>query len=87
MRFIGTSTSSVVTAGILADMTMELGPARITTESGFRMTYLVAIGAAVAGLLLTLAIPRVRAGARHAAHTSGSEQSLPADVPATAGKH
>ncbi|MFD4347246.1 MFS transporter [Streptomyces coelicoflavus] len=87
MRSIGTSTASAVMAAILANMTMKLGPARIPTESGFRMTYLVAIGAAVAGLLLTLAIPRVRADARHAAHTSGSEQSLPADVPATAGKH
>ncbi|MFE1200834.1 MFS transporter [Streptomyces sp. NPDC058762] len=87
MRSIGTSTASAVMAAILANMTMKLGPAQIPTESGFRMTYLVAIGAAVAGLLLTLAIPRVRADARHAAHTSGSEQSLPADVPATAGKH
>ncbi|MFJ3365712.1 MFS transporter [Streptomyces anthocyanicus] len=87
MRSIGTSTASAVMAAILANMTMKLGPAQIPTESGFRMTYLVAIGAAVAGLLLTLAIPRVRAGARHAAHTSGSEQSLPTDVPATAGKH
>ncbi|XKK64643.1 MFS transporter [Streptomyces sp. ARC32] len=87
MRSVGTSTASAVMAAILANMTMKLGPAQIPTESGFRMTYLVAIGATVAGLLLTLAIPRARATARHAARNSGSEQSLPADVPATAGKH
>ncbi|WP_437024520.1 hypothetical protein [Streptomyces sp. enrichment culture] len=41
----------------------------------------------MAGLLLTLAVPRIRVGARHAAHPSGSEQSPPPDVPAAAGQH
>ncbi|MFD4263679.1 MFS transporter [Streptomyces sp. NPDC058534] len=87
MRSIGTSTASAVMAAILANMTMQLGPVQIPTEHGFRITYVVAIGATVIGLLLTLAIPRARAAARHTTHTTGSEQSLPSDVPADAGTH
>ncbi|MFJ2702154.1 MFS transporter [Streptomyces sp. NPDC087428] len=60
MRSVGTSTASAVMAAILANMTMGLGSARIPTEHGFRMTYVVAILATAVGLLLTLAIPRTR---------------------------
>lgn len=61
MRSVGTSTASAVMAAILANMTMSLGASRIPTEHGFRMTYVVAILAAAVGLLLALAIPRIRA--------------------------
>ncbi|MFD7668838.1 MFS transporter [Streptomyces sp. NPDC059788] len=58
MRSIGTSTSSAVMAAILASTTMRLGPVEVPAEQGFRMTYVVAMAAAAAGLLLTLAVPR-----------------------------
>lgn len=61
MRSVGTSTASAVMAAILANMTMSPGASRIPTEHGFRMTYVVAILAAAVGLLLALAIPRIRA--------------------------
>ncbi|WP_406492015.1 hypothetical protein OG936_01700 [Streptomyces sp. NBC_00846] len=64
-------------------MTTQLGPAQIPTGHGFRMTYVVAVFAAVVGLLLTLAIPRAGTAARHAGH----QASRPADAPATAGNH
>ncbi|MFF5391895.1 MFS transporter [Streptomyces sp. NPDC013012] len=60
-----------------------VGPARIPTESGFRTTYLVAIGATVIGLPPTLAVPR----ARRAPHITSSDTSLPTNLPVTTGKH
>ncbi|MFF6836701.1 MFS transporter [Streptomyces sp. NPDC012438] len=60
-----------------------VGPARTPTESGFRTTYLVAIGATVIGLLPTLAVPR----ARRAPHITSSDTSLPTNLPVTTGKH
>ncbi|MFD4761174.1 hypothetical protein ACFWOJ_20510 [Streptomyces sp. NPDC058439] len=68
-------------------MTTQLGPAWIPTEHGFRMTYVVAVFAAVVGLLLTLAIPRVGTAARRAALSAGHQASRPAAAPATAGNH
>ncbi|MEV6122548.1 MFS transporter [Streptomyces sp. NPDC052077] len=86
MRSIGTSAASAVMAAILANMTMSVGPAHLPSEQGFRMTYVVAVLASVAGLLLTLAIPRARAAAGHAAHTE-SAASLRDALPAGTGKH
>ncbi|MFD4259530.1 MFS transporter [Streptomyces sp. NPDC058534] len=63
MRSIGTSSSSAVMAAMLASMTMQLGPVSVPTENGFRMTYVVAMLAAVAGIVLTLLIPRARRSA------------------------
>ncbi|MFC9468372.1 MFS transporter [Streptomyces coelicoflavus] len=60
MRSIGTSSSSAVMAAMLAGMTMQLGPVSVPTEHGFRMTYVVAMLAAVVGIVFTLLIPRVR---------------------------
>ncbi|XKK60654.1 MFS transporter [Streptomyces sp. ARC32] len=63
MRSVGTSSSSAVMAAMLANMTMQMGPASVPTEHGFRMTYVVAMLAAVAGIVLTLLIPRTRGAA------------------------
>ncbi|MET9290461.1 MFS transporter [Streptomyces sp. NPDC003077] len=79
MRSIGTSTSSAVMAAILANMTTRLGPVEVPTEHGFRMTYVVALLAAVVGILLTLVIPRVpRTAAQSNAGPSSPEASRPA---------
>ncbi|MFT2018161.1 MFS transporter [Streptomyces sp. 796.1] len=95
MRSIGTSTSSAVMAAVLSNMTLRLGPAEVPTENGFRVTYVVAMGAAAVGVLLTLAIPRVRRtdgtrGADGAEGTDGAHESAdpgapgaPADVSRT----
>ncbi|MET9143963.1 MFS transporter [Streptomyces sp. NPDC004042] len=58
MRSVGTSSSSAVMAAMLATMTTRVGPVSVPSEHGFRMTYVVAMLAAVAGIGLTLLIPR-----------------------------
>ncbi|MFF0966017.1 MFS transporter [Streptomyces sp. NPDC003703] len=58
MRSVGTSSSSAVMAAMLAAMTTRVGPVSVPSEHGFRMTYVVAMLAAVAGIGLTLLIPR-----------------------------
>ncbi|MFE6668711.1 MFS transporter [Streptomyces sp. NPDC057697] len=63
MRSVGTSSSSAVMAAMLAGMSTQLGPVSVPTENGFRMTYVVALLAALAGIVLTLFIPRVRRAA------------------------
>ncbi|MFD4371029.1 MFS transporter [Streptomyces sp. NPDC058486] len=63
MRSIGTSTSSAVMAAMLAGMSTQLGPVSVPTEHGFRMTYVVAMLAAAAGVVATLLIPRARPAA------------------------
>ncbi|WP_446750461.1 MFS transporter [Streptomyces sp. AC1-42W] len=82
MRSIGTSVSSAVMAAMLANMTMQLGPASVPSEHGFRMTYVVAMLAAALGLLLTLAIPRLR-------HSTAPQNTVPApaDTPEPARTH
>lgn len=60
MRSIGTSSSSAVMAAMLANMSMQVGSVSVPTENGFRMTYVVAMLAAVVGVAVTLLIPRVR---------------------------
>lgn len=87
MRSIGTSTSSAVMAAILSNMTLRLGPAEVPTENGFRVTYGVAMGAAAVGVLLTLAIPRVRrtdgTGGTREADGPGAAAGSPADTSRT----
>ncbi|MDI3389123.1 MFS transporter [Streptomyces sp. B-S-A8] len=63
MRSVGTSSSSAVMAAMLANMTVQLGPVSVPTEHGFRMTYVVAMLAAVVGIGFTFLIPRVRRAA------------------------
>ena len=60
MRSIGTSSSSAVMAAMLASMSTRLGPVSVPTEQGFRTTYVVAALAALAGIAVTLLIPRPR---------------------------
>ena len=63
MRAIGTSLSSAVMSAVLANMTMRVGPAQLPTEGAFRMTFVIAAVAAVAGMALTALIPRRKDGA------------------------
>ncbi|WP_433868494.1 MFS transporter [Saccharopolyspora sp. CA-218241] len=70
MRSIGTSTSSAVMSVVLARMTTSLGTAQVPTEQAFRLTFVLAIVAALAGIGLAALIPRSPTGA-------------PGDTPAT----
>ncbi|MFD4176156.1 MFS transporter [Streptomyces anulatus] len=74
MRSIGTSASSAVMAAMLAAMSIQVGPVSVPTEQGFRMTYVVAMLAAVVGVVATLLIPR----AQPATDRSGIPSPAPA---------
>ncbi len=60
MRSVGTSVSSAVMATLLANMTVTVGPLTVPSLTGFRVAFLVAAGAAVVGVLVTLLVPRRR---------------------------
>ncbi|NLU76725.1 MFS transporter [Streptomyces sp. HNM0575] len=57
MRSIGTSSSSAVVGVVLARMSVPLGGAHVPTESGFRVSFLIAAGAALTGLLIASFLP------------------------------
>lgn len=57
MRAIGTSTSAAVMSVVLASMTMQLGPVALPTIDAFRITFTIAIGAAVLSAVLAAFIP------------------------------
>lgn len=58
MRSMGTSLSSAVISVVLAHEVVRLGPAVLPSEHGFTLALLISIGAAVAALAFSLAIPR-----------------------------
>jgi MFS family permease len=60
MRSVGTSISSAVMATLLAHLTVTAGPVTLPSLAGFRVAFLVAAGAALAGVLVTVLVPRVR---------------------------
>ena len=57
MRAIGTSSSAAVISVVLASSTMQLGPVALPTMDAFRITFIIAIGAAVASAVLAAFIP------------------------------
>lgn len=65
MRSVGTSVSSAVMAALLAHMTFTVGPLTVPSLTGFRVAFLIAAGAAIAGVLVTLLVPRVRDRIEH----------------------
>jgi MFS family permease len=63
MRSVGTSVSSAMMATLLAQLTLTVGSLTVPSLAGFRVAFLIAAGAALAGLLVvTLLVPRVRDG-------------------------
>lgn len=66
MRSVGTSVASAVMATLLAHMTFTVGPLTVPSLAGFRVAFLIAAGAALVGVLLTLLVPRVRDRLDHA---------------------
>ncbi|QPP05991.1 MFS transporter [Streptomyces bathyalis] len=57
MRSIGTSTSSAVVGVVLARMSIPLGGTGVPSQEGFRVSFLIAAGAALAGLLIASFLP------------------------------
>ncbi|WP_314178616.1 MFS transporter [Streptomyces winkii] len=64
MRSIGTSTSSAVVGVVLARMSIPLGGTDVPSQDGFRASFLIAAGAALAGLLIASFLPGRRSGGR-----------------------
>lgn len=57
MRSIGTSTSSAVVGVVLARMSTPLGGSDVPTLEGFRISFLIAAGAALTGLVIAAFLP------------------------------
>lgn len=84
MRSIGTSTSSAVIGVVLAHMTRQLGGHPVPQLAGFRVSFLIAAGAALLGLLIAAFLP-ARGGAgrrrgRHAAPRRGRARRVAASA-------
>ncbi|MGW1542643.1 MFS transporter [Streptomyces sp. NPDC002309] len=60
MRSIGTSTASAVIGTVLAGTAHTVGGVEIPSMQGFRISFLIAIGAVGVGLVLALCLPRHR---------------------------
>ncbi|MEE2061104.1 MFS transporter [Rhodococcus artemisiae] len=58
MRSIGTSSAAAVIGVVLAAMTTRIGDAVVPSLDGFRITFLIAVVAAVVSLAITALIPR-----------------------------
>ncbi|OEV07439.1 transporter [Streptomyces nanshensis] len=71
MRSIGTSSSSAVVGVVLAHMSRPLGGADVPSQGGFRVSFLIAAGAALAGLLIASFLPGRRAGVTRTGKAQG----------------
>ncbi|MEV7089095.1 MFS transporter [Streptomyces sp. NPDC093085] len=63
MRSIGTSFASAVAGVVLAQMTIEFGPATLPSQSGFRVVMAIGAGAALLSFALCAFLPRHRPAA------------------------
>lgn len=72
MRSIGTSTSSAVVGVVLARMSVPLGGGEVPSEGGFRVSFLIAAGAALTGLLIASFLPGRRGTAVRAGEAGGA---------------
>jgi MFS family permease len=81
MRSIGSSSSSAVVGMVLADSTVRTGSVEAPTMDGFRTGFIVAIAAALIGLVLAAFLPSQRpsrpASAGSSDDTTAAAESLP----------
>jgi MFS family permease len=70
-RSVGTSTAAAVLGAVLAAMTQPYGDVAIPTAAAFQTCFLLAGGAAVVALILSLLIPRHAAPVDHASIPDG----------------
>ncbi|MET7712146.1 MFS transporter [Streptomyces sp. NPDC005407] len=75
MRSIGTSVSSAVIGMVLAHTSVRMGPALVPSMDGFRISFLIATGAVVIGLVLAAFLPSQKAAMRPRLQASSSEDA------------
>ncbi|MFF9347415.1 MFS transporter [Streptomyces sp. NPDC014734] len=80
MRSIGTSVSSAVIGMVLANTSVRTGGVSVPSMEGFRISFLIAMGAVAGGLVLAAFLPSRREAARPTLLAS-SEDEAPAPVP------
>ncbi|GAA2275849.1 MFS transporter [Streptomyces ruber] len=73
MRSIGTSVSSAVVGMVLAGTAHHVDGVAVPTMDGFRTSFLIALAAVAAGLLLALLLPRGRPASRLQLRASSAE--------------
>ncbi|MDX2812770.1 MFS transporter [Streptomyces sp. PA03-5A] len=82
MRSVGTSVSSAVIGMVLANTAQHVNGVAIPTMHGFRVSFLIATGAVLLGLLLALGLPgrrtglQLRAGSEEEAGLARAEEVL-----------
>ncbi|RFU87492.1 MFS transporter [Streptomyces triticagri] len=74
MRSIGTSVSSAVIGMVLASTADHVDGVAIPTMTGFRTSFLIAMGAVAVGLLFALFLPSTRRASRIQLRASSDEQ-------------
>ncbi|MET9381582.1 MFS transporter [Streptomyces sp. NPDC002928] len=75
MRSIGTSVSSAVIGMVLANTANNVNGVAIPTMHGFRVSFLIATGAVVVGLLMALLLPRTRPATATQLRASSEEEA------------
>ncbi|MFD9492034.1 MFS transporter [Streptomyces sp. NPDC060005] len=75
MRSIGTSVSSAVIGMVLANTANHVGGAAIPTTHGFRVSFMIATGAVLVGLVLALFLPRQRQASAPQLRASSEEEA------------
>ncbi|MFF2721189.1 MFS transporter [Streptomyces sp. NPDC058011] len=83
MRSIGTSVSSAVIGMVLADTSVRMGSVEVPSMEGFRISFLIATGAVLVGLVLAAFLPSQRPSG-HPVLLASSTDSGPAPVAAPA---
>ncbi|RSN66627.1 MFS transporter [Actinomadura sp. WAC 06369] len=73
MRSIGSSVSSAVIGMVLADTAHSVNGLTVPTMHGFRVSFVIAAGATVLGLLTALFLPRTRSHSQPR-HRAGNEE-------------
>ncbi|CAM5235303.1 MFS transporter OS=Streptomyces alboniger OX=132473 GN=CP975_10350 PE=4 SV=1 [Streptomyces alboniger] len=88
MRSIGTSVSSAVIGMVLANTANHVGGVAVPTMHGFRVSFLIATGAVVIGLVFALLLPSARRPATTQLRASSEEDAnLERAAKALAGFH
>lgn len=75
MRSIGTSVSSAVIGMVLANTSVHVGGAALPSMEGFRISFLIATGAVLIGLVLASFLPSQRESMRPALLASSDEDA------------
>ncbi|WP_329036850.1 MFS transporter [Streptomyces sp. NBC_00178] len=82
MRSIGTSLSSAVIGMVLANTSARFGPVNVPTMEGFRISFMIATGAVLVGLVLAVFLPAQRPGRPVLLAAGASDAAAPEPAPA-----